>query len=216
MGFCRGDQIEVVGSEEGFVGSYYSAVVITQLLKKEYIVQYKTLLKDDLTGPLREIVAADEVRPVPPEIPVTVFGMYDKVDAFDNDGWWVGKITGKIEGMYYVYFETTKDEVKYPLSRLRVHQDWVDGTWVSSYNNRLRLTLFLDAVCVMRPFKGGFREFLGTYINIVYFGMRLYRCQTPGLARRLEESTRFCQIGKWACCKNGEGNSPLEVEAATK
>lgn len=108
-------------------------------------MQYKTLLKDDLTAPLREIVAADKVRPVPPEIPVTVFGMYDKVDAFDNDGWWVGKITGKIEGMYYVYFETTKDEVKYPLNRLRVHQDWVDGKWVSSYNNRVfNLSYFLS------------------------------------------------------------------------
>nr|GMD96847.1 replication protein A 70 kDa DNA-binding subunit B-like [Ipomoea batatas] len=31
--------------------------------------------------------------------------MYQVVDAFDNDGWWVGQITGEYRNSYYVYFE---------------------------------------------------------------------------------------------------------------
>ena len=124
--------MEVASKEEGFNGSYYAATVISELLKKEYIVQYKTLLKDDLSVPLREIVAVDEVRPAPPEIPATGFGLCDKVDAFDNDGWWVGKITGKIGNKFFVYFETSGDEIAYQLENLRVHQDYLNGKWVCS------------------------------------------------------------------------------------
>ncbi|KAI8006259.1 Protein AGENET DOMAIN (AGD)-CONTAINING P1 [Camellia lanceoleosa] len=130
MRFRRGDRIEVASKEDGFVGSYYSATVISELMKKHYMVQYKTLLKEDEAGPLREIVAADEVRPVPPEIPATGFGLYERVDAFDNDGWWVGKITGRLGPKYYVYFEKTGDEIAYPLAQLRIHQDWLNDKWV--------------------------------------------------------------------------------------
>ncbi|XP_016447090.1 protein AGENET DOMAIN (AGD)-CONTAINING P1-like [Nicotiana tabacum] len=127
MGFCRGDVVEVASKEDGFVGSYYEAIVVCQPLKKDYIVQYKTLLKDDLSGPLTEFVTVSELRPVPPEIPVSGFSLNDEVDAFDNDGWWVGKITGKIGANYIVYFETSEDECAYTISDLRVHQDWIDG-----------------------------------------------------------------------------------------
>ncbi|XP_059627131.1 protein AGENET DOMAIN (AGD)-CONTAINING P1-like [Cornus florida] len=130
MGFRRGDQVEVASKEEGFLGSYYAATVIAEVLEKEYIVQYKTLLKDDRSGPLREIVTAGEVRPRPPQIPATSFGLYEKVDAFDNDGWWVGNIAGKVGLEYLVNFETTWDQIAYPMSRLRVHQEWVNGKWV--------------------------------------------------------------------------------------
>ncbi|KAG6763126.1 hypothetical protein D5086_018786 [Populus alba] len=41
---------------------------------------------------LVETVSADEVRPVPPRIKFgSGFSAFDKVDAFDNDGWWAGK-----------------------------------------------------------------------------------------------------------------------------
>lgn len=63
-----------------------------------------------------------------------------------------------------------------------------------------------------------YREFLGiTHINIVsYFGMLLYWCQTPGLARpvyrRLEEPTRFCQIGlKVSAVLFGSSNQRLSL-----
>ncbi|KAL2483431.1 Plant Tudor-like protein [Forsythia ovata] len=134
MKFKRGDRVEIASNEEGFVGSYYEATVVTELVRKEYIVQYLTLLKDDMSGPLREVVTAAEVRPPPPEIPATGFNLYDLVDAFDNDGWWVGKITGRIGSKFCVYFDSTKDEIAYEFERLRVHQDWIDGKWVLPEN----------------------------------------------------------------------------------
>ncbi|KAK3004537.1 hypothetical protein RJ639_018835, partial [Escallonia herrerae] len=127
MGFRRGDQVEVSSKEDGFAGSYFAATVVSELTKEEYIVQYMTLLKEDKSGPLREIVAPDEIRPVPPEIPATGFNLRDLVDAFANDGWWVGKITGKIGAKYFVRFQSTGDEGAYSLSDLRVHQEYVNG-----------------------------------------------------------------------------------------
>ncbi|KAH0651182.1 hypothetical protein KY285_031296 [Solanum tuberosum] len=132
MGFSRGDLVEVGSKEDGFLGSYYEAIVVCQPLKKDYIVQYKTLLKDDQSGPLTEFVTHSELRPVPPVIPVSRFNLNDQVDAFGNDGWWVGRITGKIGSKYFVYFESSGDECGYFISDLRVHQDWIDGKWVCS------------------------------------------------------------------------------------
>ncbi|CAN4103240.1 unnamed protein product [Withania somnifera] len=133
MVFHRGDLVEVSSKEDGFVGSYYEAIVVCQPLKKDYIVQYKTLLKDDHSGdPLMEFVSLSELRPVPPEIPVIEFKLHDQVDAFGNDGWWFGKISGKIGATYFVYFEYSGDECGYALSGLRVHQDWIDGKWICS------------------------------------------------------------------------------------
>ncbi|KAK3008399.1 hypothetical protein RJ639_013929 [Escallonia herrerae] len=132
MVFRRGDEVEVSSKEDGFVGSYFPAKIISELMKKEYIVQYKTLLREDMSGLLREIVAADEVRPVPPEVSASGFSLCDEVDVYANDGWWAGKVTGKVGGKYFVYFETTGDEIAYPLSNLRVHQEYVNSKWVSS------------------------------------------------------------------------------------
>ncbi|KAF3661465.1 14-3-3 protein 9 [Capsicum annuum] len=62
-----------------------------------FTCQYKTLVKDDLSGPLEELVSPPELRPIPPEIRVDEFNLCDQVDAFDNDGWWVGMVTAKLE-----------------------------------------------------------------------------------------------------------------------
>ncbi|XAR49546.1 hypothetical protein NMG60_11032787 [Bertholletia excelsa] len=132
MGLRRGEQVEVVSKEEGFVGSYYAATVIAEIKTRKVMVQYKKLLKEDESGPLIEIVARNDLRPVPPEIPANGFDLFDRVDAFDNDGWWVGKISGRVGSMYYVYFETTGEEIAYSLDRLRIHQDWLNDKWVSS------------------------------------------------------------------------------------
>ncbi|KAK3008057.1 hypothetical protein RJ639_013194 [Escallonia herrerae] len=137
MIFSGGDKVEVSSQADGFVGSYFSATVMSELMNEGYVVQYMRLLKEDMSSPLREIVAADEVRPFPPKILATEFRLGDKVDAFANDGWWVGKITGKNGAKYFVYFETTGDEIAYPVSHLRVHQEYVDGKWVSSKNRVL-------------------------------------------------------------------------------
>lgn len=144
MSFQRGDQIEVCSKEPGFVGSYYAATVVSQLRKDLFVVKYKDLLEgNNQTQLLVETVRCNEVRPVPPQIESTGFRYLDQVDAFDNDGWWVGKISGRKGSDYFVYFETTGDEIAYPLSRLRSHLDWVKGKWVSPKNNNKVLFFFL-------------------------------------------------------------------------
>nr|XP_016496993.1 PREDICTED: uncharacterized protein LOC107815863 [Nicotiana tabacum] len=131
--FQKGDEVEIASHEYGFIGSYYTATIVSFVGDYHYKVKYKTLLTDDNSAPLEEIVTVGEVRPTPPEkqenLPENNFCLYDMVDAFDNDGWWFGFITGKIGGNYYVYFPTTADKVAYPPEVLRFHQEWSNGKW---------------------------------------------------------------------------------------
>ncbi|XP_019158831.1 PREDICTED: DUF724 domain-containing protein 2-like [Ipomoea nil] len=103
MIFRRGHKVEVASLKHGFRGSYFEATVVMELTAvREYIVQYETLVKNDLSGPLREVVSAAEVRPVPLDVRMIrdygggEFRRGDKVDAYDNDGWWAGEIIGKV------------------------------------------------------------------------------------------------------------------------
>ncbi|KAL0002110.1 hypothetical protein SO802_015891 [Lithocarpus litseifolius] len=87
----RGDEVEVCSKQVGFVGSYYAATVINNYGNQPYAVHYKNLVSDDdESQPLIEIVSADE------------FSLYDGVNAYDNDGWWVGMISRKQDSDHYV------------------------------------------------------------------------------------------------------------------
>lgn len=50
--------------------------------------------EEDEIEKLREVVDETEVRPCPLQITVAEFDVMDKVDAYDRDGWWVGRVTG--------------------------------------------------------------------------------------------------------------------------
>jgi len=77
-------------------------------------------LEDDKSGFLLETAHPYELRPLPPRVcSPREFQLNQKVDAFDNNGWWLGQITSeKIiteEGHYYkVYFDTTYETICYP------------------------------------------------------------------------------------------------------
>ncbi|KAK4375675.1 hypothetical protein RND71_006352 [Anisodus tanguticus] len=132
--FQKGDEVEVASQVYGFIGSYYTAAIVSSFGAYHYKVKYKTLLTDDKSAPLEEIVTVSEVRPVPPDQRETLlengFRLYDMVDVFDNDGWWFGLITGKIGQEYDVYFPTTGDKIAYPPEMLRFHQEWSNGKWI--------------------------------------------------------------------------------------
>ncbi|KAJ4976367.1 hypothetical protein NE237_001473 [Protea cynaroides] len=98
-----GDSVEVHSKEEGFVGSYYEAKVL-EVAKNHVFVIYKTLLSDDESEWLRERVHVSEVRPRPPQLWTSGFHQWDEVDAFDNEGWWVGRICNITESKYYACF----------------------------------------------------------------------------------------------------------------
>ncbi|MCD9644167.1 hypothetical protein HAX54_032184 [Datura stramonium] len=133
--FQKGDEVEVASQEYGFIGSYYTATIVSNSLDaSHYKVEYKTLLTDDESAPLEDVVTAAEVRPVPPDqheiMSGNNFRLYDMVDVFANDGWWFGFISGKIGQDYYVYFPTTGDNIAYPSHVLRFHQEWSNGKWI--------------------------------------------------------------------------------------
>nr|GMD23953.1 DUF724 domain-containing protein 3 [Ipomoea batatas] len=92
-------------------GARHSHLMIPPLWDDVYVVQYKNLVTDDFSAPLTENVPRAEIRPQPQQVQSTFFDLYQEVDAFDNDGWWVGQITGKIGNRYYVYFENTGEEI---------------------------------------------------------------------------------------------------------
>ncbi|KAH0659446.1 hypothetical protein KY289_028194 [Solanum tuberosum] len=133
--FEKGDEVEVASHEDGLVGSYYTATILSKLDANHYIVKYKTMLTDDESELLEEVVTAGEVRPVPPHQDETMsekgFRVYDIVDVYANDGWWFGCISGKIGEEYYVYFPTTEDNIAYPSHVLRFHQEWCKCGWIS-------------------------------------------------------------------------------------
>ncbi|KAL4629000.1 hypothetical protein ACB092_05G277200 [Castanea dentata] len=113
--------VEVCNKQVGFVSSYYAATMITNIGNHSYAVRYENLVsEEDQSQPLIEIVAADELRPMPPKVSATGFSLYGAVDAYDNDGWLVGTISGKRgSDYYYVFLNTYGVEILYPLSRLR-------------------------------------------------------------------------------------------------
>jgi len=131
-----GDKVEVCSKEEGFVGSYFEATIVSCLFNGQYLVRYKNLMQDDKSGLLLETVYLYEIRPLPSRVhSPKEFQLNQKVDAFDNDGWWLGQIASeKIiteEGHYYkVHFDTTYETICYPSDRIRVHHDWFDGEWI--------------------------------------------------------------------------------------
>lgn len=129
MAFEKGDSVEIHSKVEGFEGSYFAATILMPLPEKKYLVQYKTLVTDDWKDMLQEVVDVREIRPTPPEVS-SGFLVGDVVDVYDNEGWWIGKITGRSHSHYYVYFDYTDEEIGYRFSDVRVHLEWSKGRWL--------------------------------------------------------------------------------------
>ncbi|KAK1375729.1 Duf724 domain-containing protein 6 [Heracleum sosnowskyi] len=131
MAFKRGDDVEITSKEDGFEGSFYEAILIAKVSDNDYIVQYNTLMKDDLSGPLRAFMSGDEIRPAPEEMTAeNGFQIKQRVDVFYHDGWWTGKVIKTVGSKYRVRFEHSEDQGDYSSSQMRVHRDWVNGQWV--------------------------------------------------------------------------------------
>ncbi|KAI3683946.1 hypothetical protein L1987_84462 [Smallanthus sonchifolius] len=155
----KGYAVEVSSDEPGFEGAWYAATFITEVessptkkrasnkkTRKEkktgYLVKYETLLVDDGSlQPLTEVVDPSLVRPLPPrdirredgEV-VEEFEVYDVVDSYHRDGWWIGVVKTVIdEGemkKYVVEFENPTEEFEFERCKLRLHVDWIDCRWV--------------------------------------------------------------------------------------
>ncbi|KAK2638791.1 hypothetical protein Ddye_026586 [Dipteronia dyeriana] len=129
-----GDLVEVSSKEDGYLGSYYLAKVVSKNKNNKYTVEYQTLFSEkNHKKRLREVVPAADVRPCPPLIRVSAFDVMEVVDAYYEEGWWMGRVSGRVgTDRYSVYFDSTGDEFEYSRCDLRVHQEWEDGNWVTS------------------------------------------------------------------------------------
>ncbi|XP_019452284.1 PREDICTED: DUF724 domain-containing protein 6-like isoform X1 [Lupinus angustifolius] len=128
--FSVGTPVEVSSDEEGFQGAWFSATVVQVIGKGKFLVEYQSLLADDGSQLLREEVDTHHIRPHPPQTVDGHFSLLEEVDAFHNDGWWVGMVSKFHDNSrYVVYFRNSSEELEFQHSQLRKHQDWIDGKW---------------------------------------------------------------------------------------
>ncbi|XP_057949362.1 protein AGENET DOMAIN (AGD)-CONTAINING P1-like [Malania oleifera] len=129
MSFRYKEAVEICSKQEV---SYYAANILAAVGKTRFLVQYKTRYAVDTskTRLLIEMVEANDIRPVPPEIPDSDFSVADRVDAYLDNAWRVGKVSRKVDPNYYVRLDSTGDEFHCPFYRVRPHFDWEHGKWV--------------------------------------------------------------------------------------
>lgn len=127
--FSNGTFVEIKSDEEGFQGSWYTAVIVSSVGEDEYLVEYQTLKNEDGAELLKEKADALYMRPCPPVMQrLDRFKLFEKVDGWYNDGWWVGLICRVLDGLTYaVYFWTNNEELKFNHFDLRPHQEWIGG-----------------------------------------------------------------------------------------
>lgn len=133
--FRAGMMVEVKSDEQGYQGSWYTATIVCSLSSDKVLVEYQTLKTDDESKLLREEAFASYIRPCPPKIVrVDRYKMLEEVDAWYNDGWWVGLISKVLDGLKYaVYFWTTNEELIFEHFSLRPHQEWNGGKWIVAF-----------------------------------------------------------------------------------
>lgn len=136
--FSEGSEVEVTIDEDGLRDCWFVATLIDppynpRILKRnplERYVEYRDLLVQNRSQPLREYISVPFIRPSPLLGYTKSFELNDIVDAFYKDGWWTGVIT-KIfdkfkfqvtcQNLPYVIYAEVKD--------LRFHMDWINGEW---------------------------------------------------------------------------------------
>ncbi|XP_047951887.1 protein AGENET DOMAIN (AGD)-CONTAINING P1-like [Salvia hispanica] len=139
--FREGMMVEVRSDEEGYHGSWFTAEIVCSLASGEFLVEYQTLKTDDESALLREEALASYIRPCAPEIMrIDCYMLLEEVDAWYNDGWWVGLVSKVLDDRRYgVYFWTTNEEIFFNHSDLRSHQDWIGGKWTAAMMKKAEL-----------------------------------------------------------------------------
>lgn len=168
--------MEVRSEEEAYKGSWNCARIICLLGDDKYIVEHLNVSRDDGESiPLRDVVKAQNMRPVPPpEVsPVVCYEPGDEVDAWFNKRWWIGRVSTVLGGgsKYSVFIISTGEEPKVLNLNLRPHKDWINGEWINhskvltylviglrskylcSYTYSLWIPCYVQAECYKPPLK---------------------------------------------------------------
>ncbi|KAK9904575.1 hypothetical protein M0R45_000597 [Rubus argutus] len=136
--FSAGSEVEVRSDEEGFKGAWFRATIVqspassASKKRKRALVEYKTLVTEDGSQPLKEQVDSAYIRPLPPQVGDQNLEEGHIVDADYRDGWWTGVVHKVIKhnSKFSIFFENPPDVLEFDRDRLRLHQDWVAGIWV--------------------------------------------------------------------------------------
>ncbi|KAK1568150.1 hypothetical protein Q3G72_021162 [Acer saccharum] len=142
--FAKDTLVEVSSADGWFPGRWFVAKVLdppppspTAPGKMTFLVEYQSLLCG--TKLLTRRVDIKFVRPLPPPPPNDEqeeqrFEVNDVVDAYRNNGWWVGvvsKVLGEEEQrVYSVLLGNPSRTVDFRSSDLRFHLDWVGDKWI--------------------------------------------------------------------------------------
>ncbi|CAN8305786.1 unnamed protein product [Cochlearia groenlandica] len=129
--FSSGTLVEVSSDEEGFKGSWFVAKVIERIGEEDkYVVEYRDLREENGVETLKEEASFLHIRPLPPSEEDIDFVVGDKIDAFHNDGWWVGFVVESMQdGRVGVYFKHSREKMRFGRQGLRLHKEWINGTW---------------------------------------------------------------------------------------
>lgn len=146
-------EVEVSYDKDGVKGAWYRAILEDIPTKSEHTllrVRYKTLLKEDRSSHLSEIVDHSLIRPVPPKDDGAVLGEGSVVDAYYKGGWWSGLVVKKTEedGTYLVSFDSPPDISYFERKQLRAHLDWSGSKWFRPETKEVAKSLFSPGTMV--------------------------------------------------------------------
>ncbi|KAL2475790.1 Agenet domain-containing protein [Abeliophyllum distichum] len=137
----RERKLEVSLEDDGLRGSWYTATVVRPISKKtcKIHLEFHTITSGDNSAKLlREAVDPILVRPIPPREPQRQFNVSEDVAAFHNDGWWEGIVITVLDGgRYSIFFQSSREQIKFDESQLCLHREWVYGKWTKMWNFRL-------------------------------------------------------------------------------
>ncbi|TXG69257.1 hypothetical protein EZV62_004192 [Acer yangbiense] len=152
--FAKDTLVEVSSDERWLSGGWFVAKVLDPLPpspttpgKMEFLVEYQSLFWWSRSKLVKR-VDIKFVRPLPPPPPNDEqeqqgFEVNDVVDAYRNNGWWVGvvsKVLGEEEQrVYSVLLGNPSRTINFRSSELRFHLDWVGDKWIQPQKqNKMR------------------------------------------------------------------------------
>ncbi|XP_027166311.1 uncharacterized protein LOC113766304 [Coffea eugenioides] len=155
--FNKGMMVEVKSDEQGYHGSWYTTAIAYPIADDRFLVEYQTLRTDDESEPLLDVAKSSYIRPCPPHIQkLDSYKLLEKVDAWYNDGWWVGLVSKVLRNLkYVVYFWTSNEEIKFGHYDLRPHQEWTGEKWITAFRMLKKSKLLKSKLGKLRGQIGG-------------------------------------------------------------